>query len=31
MPDDYPNGAYWVNQVDIAISGNIPGNFCLNP
>lgn len=30
-PDDYPDGAYWVNQVDLAISGNIPGNFCENP
>jgi hypothetical protein len=29
-PDDYGgnDGASWVNLVDIAISGNIPGNFC---
>ena len=26
--DDYPDGATWVNLVDIAISGNIPNNFC---
>ncbi len=26
--NDYPNGASWVNLVDIAISGNIPNNFC---
>ena len=24
----YPDGASWVNLVDIAISGNVPGNFC---
>ena len=24
----YPDGASWVNLVDIAISGNIPNNFC---
>ena len=26
--DDYPNGASWVNLVDIAISGNQPNTFC---
>jgi hypothetical protein len=30
-PDDYPDGATWTNLVDIAISGNIPNNFCQNP
>jgi hypothetical protein len=26
--NDYPSGAAWVNLVDIAISGNIPGTYC---
>ena len=30
-PDDYNQGATWVNLVDVAISGNIPNNFCENP
>lgn len=29
--DDYPNGSSWVNLVDIAISGNVPNNFCAAP
>lgn len=27
-PDDYPTGSSWVNLVDTAISGNIPGIYC---
>jgi hypothetical protein len=26
--DDYPDGASWVNLVDIAISGNQPNTYC---
>jgi hypothetical protein len=29
--DDYPDGANWTNLVDIAISGNIPANYCIDP
>jgi hypothetical protein len=29
--NDYPDGATWVNLVDVAIAGNVPGNFCENP
>jgi hypothetical protein len=29
-PDNYPDGAAWVNLVDIAISGNIPTTYCEN-
>jgi hypothetical protein len=29
--DDYPTGSAWVNLVDIAISGNIPNNYCEAP
>jgi hypothetical protein len=29
-PDMYPDGASWVNLVDIAISGNIPNTYCEN-
>lgn len=31
VPDDYPNGASWVNLVEIAISGNVPGTYCPSP
>ncbi len=30
-PDDYPDGASWVNLVEIAISGNVPGTYCPSP
>jgi hypothetical protein len=32
-PDDYGgnDATAWVNLVDLAIAGNIPGNFCENP
>jgi hypothetical protein len=26
--DMYPTGAQWVNLVDVAISGNVPTNYC---
>jgi len=26
--NDYPDGASWVNLVDVAITGNIPGTYC---
>jgi hypothetical protein len=29
--DDYPDGASWVNLVDVAISGNVPGTYCPSP
>jgi hypothetical protein len=29
--DDYPSGANWVNLVDIAIQGNVPGTYCGSP
>jgi hypothetical protein len=29
--DDYPNGTAWVNLVDLAISGNVPGTYCASP
>jgi hypothetical protein len=29
--DDYPNGQSWVNLVEVAISGNIPGTYCASP
>jgi hypothetical protein len=30
-PDDYPTGSAWVNLVDIAISGTVPGTYCPSP
>lgn len=27
----YPDGASWVNLVDIAITGNVPGTYCGSP
>ena len=30
-PDDYPTGSAWVNLVDIAISGTVPGTYCASP
>jgi hypothetical protein len=27
-PDNYPDGASWVNLVDIAISGQVPNTYC---
>jgi len=30
-PDQYPSGAAWVNLVNIAIEGNVPGNYCASP
>jgi len=29
--DDYPTGSAWVNLVEIAISGNVPGTYCASP
>ena len=29
--DDYPTGSQWVNLVDIAISGTVPGTYCASP
>ena len=29
--DDYPTGSAWVNLVEIAISGNVPGTYCNSP
>jgi hypothetical protein len=31
LPDDYPDGASWVNLVELAISGNVPGTYCPSP
>jgi hypothetical protein len=30
-PDDYPTGSAWVNLVEIAIAGNVPGTYCASP
>jgi hypothetical protein len=29
--DDYPTGSAWVNLVDLAVSGNVPGTYCQSP
>lgn len=29
--DDYPDGVAWVNLVNLAITGNIPGTYCASP
>ena len=26
--NDYPDGATWTNQVDVAITGNVPSTYC---
>jgi hypothetical protein len=31
VADDYPDGASWVNLVEVAISGNVPGTYCGSP
>jgi hypothetical protein len=30
-PNDYPDGAFWVNLVDLSINGNVPGTYCGSP
>jgi hypothetical protein len=31
LPNDYPDGASWVNLVNLAIQGNVPGTYCASP
>jgi hypothetical protein len=30
-PDEYPDGAFWVNTVSVVIEGNVPDTYCGSP
>jgi hypothetical protein len=30
-PDEYPDGAFWVNTVSTVIEGNVPDTYCGSP
>jgi len=29
-PDEYPDGAFWVNTASVVIEGNVPVTYCVN-